>query len=98
MNQPIPLFHWFQAALEYAIPVYLAVIIVCIFIKKARKYDIIVTLGAIILIGASLFRLMAWGRTIVNTDRSLHYLTLIVGLLLLTKLYEKAKSQQKPLV
>lgn len=96
MNQPIPLFPWFQSAIEYAIPVYLVIILACLFIKKIRRYDLIVHTGGILLIGASLFRLMAWGRTIVNTDRSMHYLVFMAGLLMLILLYEKIKKQYKP--
>lgn len=96
MYQPIPLFIWFQSAIEYSVIAYLVVIFACLFNKHARKRDIVVYVVAMILVSASLFRLMAWGRNIVSTDRSLHYLTFIVGLIMLLKLYEKAKSQYRP--
>ena len=82
MNEPIPLMSWFTSFIEYASLFYLVLIMLFIGLKKLRKYDVAIPVFAIILIGTSLFRLMAWGRNIVTEDRAFHYLTFILGVVI----------------
>lgn len=93
MNAPIPLWYWFKSAIEYATLVYLGIILVFVFLRKARKYDVVIPVAALVLVTAALFRLMAWGRTVVNTDRSLHYAAFMAGVLALVFVYEKIKDR-----
>lgn len=87
MNEPIPLMSWFTSFIEYAALFYLVLIMFFLSLKHFRKYDVVIPAFAIFLIGISLFRLMAWGRNIVTEDRAFHYLTFILGVVIMYYIY-----------
>lgn len=80
-------FGWFTSFLEYASIFYLILILFFVVVKKARRYDNAISVTAIVIIGCSVFRLAAWGRNIVTSDRALHYLTLIFGIVVMSYIY-----------